>query len=240
MERVKTGIPGFDELVEGGIPSGSNILLSGSPATGKTIFGLQFLYEGALMYDEPGLYISYEEPRENLIKTTERFDWDIERMAGRNKLIIRSFPDETLFFDTFMADIRKAVKDYGIKRIVIDSLTTLCFQRSIEEEHGDRHLSEEEREKKFIFKLVSSLRDIKGATKLLISEVEGDDEGKLASEKASPFLCDGIIWIKFLTMGGTHSRQLIVRKMRHTRNVSAFTNLRISSAGISVEKMSDI
>jgi len=65
--------------------------------------------------------------------------------------------------------------------------------------------------------------------------VEGDDERKLASESASPFLCDGIIFVKYRTMGGNYSRELIVRKMRHTKNKTGFYPLEIGPTGITLK-----
>ncbi|HIP74098.1 MAG TPA: ATPase, partial [Euryarchaeota archaeon] len=55
MRRVPTGIPGLDNLIQGGFPSGSTILLSGGAGTGKTIFALQYIYSGAALYNEPGV-----------------------------------------------------------------------------------------------------------------------------------------------------------------------------------------
>lgn len=64
MERVATGIKGFDNLIEGGFPKGSAILLSGTPATGKTIFALEYLVNGARKFNERGLYVTFEEKRD--------------------------------------------------------------------------------------------------------------------------------------------------------------------------------
>jgi len=61
MERVQTGIKGFDGLIEGGFPKSSAILLSGTPATGKTIFALQYLVNGIEKFNEKGIYITFEE-----------------------------------------------------------------------------------------------------------------------------------------------------------------------------------
>jgi len=57
----KTGIKGFDELVQGGFPEGSSTLITGSPGTGKSIFGLQYIYNGAVKYKERGLYLTFEQ-----------------------------------------------------------------------------------------------------------------------------------------------------------------------------------
>ena len=84
MDRVKTGIPGFDELIEGGIPKGFNVLLVGQPGAGKTIFGLQYLVNGA-MQGENGLYISLDSPNEMVKSQGRRFGWDIDKLEREGK-----------------------------------------------------------------------------------------------------------------------------------------------------------
>ena len=61
IKRIETGIIGFDGLIKGGFPIASTVLLTGSPGTGKTIFGLQYLYNGALKFREKGLYVTFEQ-----------------------------------------------------------------------------------------------------------------------------------------------------------------------------------
>ncbi len=67
MQRVPTGVNGLDELMEGGFPAGRSILVSGACGTGKTIFGVQYLYQGAAKYSEPGVYVTLDE-RPDLIR----------------------------------------------------------------------------------------------------------------------------------------------------------------------------
>ena len=66
MERVKTGIPGFDDLVQGGFPKGASILVSGGTGSGKSIFAMQFIYNGAKQFNEPGLYVTLETNLKNI------------------------------------------------------------------------------------------------------------------------------------------------------------------------------
>ena len=61
MTRIPTAIPGLDELIEGGFIENDVILLTGGPGAGKSTFGVQFLYEGIVKYNEPGLYVTLEE-----------------------------------------------------------------------------------------------------------------------------------------------------------------------------------
>ena len=74
--RVKTGIEGLDQILEGGFLSGTNVLLEGPPGSGKTNLGLQLLYNGATLYDEPGLLISFEQHPEQIYQDALNFGMD--------------------------------------------------------------------------------------------------------------------------------------------------------------------
>ena len=79
LESCSTSIPGFDDLVEGGFPKGSMILLTGSPGTGKTIFGLQYIYNGA-MKGENGIYVCIESTPQSLKIQAARFGMDFDKL----------------------------------------------------------------------------------------------------------------------------------------------------------------
>ncbi|OYT54256.1 MAG: hypothetical protein B6U72_03600, partial [Candidatus Altiarchaeales archaeon ex4484_2] len=122
VERVKTGVDGLDGLVDGGFPEGSCVLVSGSPGTGKTIFGLQFLVEGALN-DEPGIYVTFEESREAVISQCQGFGWDLEKFEGENKIRINSVDPMTL--KQTLEKVEKEKEEINARRLVLDSLTTI-------------------------------------------------------------------------------------------------------------------
>src|SRR5437899_12633622 len=75
--RVSTGVPGLDDMLEGGFPTGSLITLAGRPGTGKTIFGSQFLYQGARESGEPGMYVSMLEGRKAYFRNMNRLGLDL-------------------------------------------------------------------------------------------------------------------------------------------------------------------
>src|SRR3989338_1781167 len=84
MERLKTGIEGLDELMQGGIPAASTVLISGGAGCGKTIFGMQYIYNGASQFNEPGVYVALEANVKNIIWNMESFSWDIKKLQGKN------------------------------------------------------------------------------------------------------------------------------------------------------------
>src|SRR3989338_3979840 len=88
VERIKSGIPGLDEMMDGGMPKGNLIVLSGDPGSGKTVLCWQFLYDGVTKYDEPGIYVSLEEPEETVVDGAGEFGWDLKSLTQTNKLKI--------------------------------------------------------------------------------------------------------------------------------------------------------
>ena len=110
MERIKTGVPGFDDLIEGGFPKNFSVLLSGSPGTGKTIFGLRFLNEG-LMNAERCAYITYSQSPKDILDQAAEFGWEMKGLE-----FIQLKPEE------FEEELRAKKFD----RIVMDSLSAIA------------------------------------------------------------------------------------------------------------------
>ena len=226
MNITKTGINGFDELVEGGLPQNSITLLTGTPGTGKTIFGLEFLYRGALM-GEKGLYISFEEPKENIIKQAKQFGWDLAKLEKEGKLVIDYIPSKTIT-NAVLSAIPTSIKQDGIKRIVIDSVSTLSL--SIPTIHTKVTEVTEFTIKRFIYNFIEDLRLAHAGTILLIGQSRNDKE--LSSDGVSEFVADGIIHVMYESLGGEYSRSLNIRKMRQCKNNEDIHPLEISSKGL--------
>ncbi|MBW2976659.1 hypothetical protein KY347_04395 [Candidatus Woesearchaeota archaeon] len=231
IKRVKTGIRGFDRLVEEGIPRGYNVLLSGSPGTGKTIFGIEFLKNGASRFNEPGLIITFEETPSNLIMQANQLGMSLKNLRENNKVIIKTLPEQEKLNESILIKmIDDAIKDYKIKRLVIDSLDTYA-NNIISFEEGEKPLSDKLWIKSVIYRLIKRLQKYTAITKILISET-GEGSERLSKDGVSEFLCDGVIKIDYMTMGGDYSRQLKVRKMRSTKNNPDSFPLEISGGGI--------
>lgn len=231
MELTETGIRGFDKFVEGGFPKGSSILISGSPGTGKTIFGIEFLHNGAIKYDEPGLYVSFEQRKDAIKAQAKQFNWDLEKLEKGKKIVIWDLP-ATLIEKNTADRIIKVIKENNIKRVVIDSLSTITFNtptiRAEIRDIGDVAI------KRFVYSFISKLKET-GATILLISQNRND--GSLTIDGVSEFICDGIINLKFQPMGGRFSRSLIIQKMRRRKNDEELHPIEISKKGIVVHSL---
>lgn len=248
ISRVKTGIPGFDELVQGGFPANSSVLVCGGPGTGKTIFCLQFLVAGAQENNEKGLYVTFEQRAGALREQAQQFGWDLSSLEKQGLLQIISLPLEKITEKT-IKDIQLVVKKKGIKRLVIDSLSTLVVNAPIYTTPSELAVKDVMGEniifsppiigdyivKRFIYSFIEQLR-VLNCTSLLISEASQSGE-YISRDTLSEFVCDGVVLITFESLGGAYSRSLIVRKMRETKNDEDVHPVEISDKGIVVHKI---
>ena len=88
LEKCPTGIAGLDEVTEGGLPRGRPTLVCGGAGSGKTLLAMEFIVRGITEYDEPGVYISFEETAEELAENTASLGFDLPDLIERNKLAI--------------------------------------------------------------------------------------------------------------------------------------------------------
>lgn len=247
-KRVPTGIPGFDDLIQGGFPKNSSILICGGPGTGKTIFSMEYLINGATKFNEKGLYVSFEQRVDALIEQAKQFGWDLEKLLKDGKIKIISIPVSGITKET-IKNIQETVKKENIKRLVIDSLSTLVVnapiyasskELSIEDVVGDNVIFSppvigDYVVKRFIYSFIEGLRNLDSTT-LLIGE-SGESGDSITRDTLSEFACDGIVIINFESLGGDYSRSLIVRKMRHTKNNEDVHPLEISNKGMIVHEV---
>ena len=131
--KSPTGIRGLDEMTHGGLPRGRPTLLCGSAGCGKTLFAMTFLYNGAVEYNEPGVFIAFEEQPEELVKNVGSLRYDIGKLIAEKKLAIdhiaieRTKISEAGEYDLEGLFIRLgfAIDSVGAKRVVIDTIETL-------------------------------------------------------------------------------------------------------------------
>jgi len=228
MGRVKTGIPGLDELVEGGFIESSSILLAGGAGTGKTIFATQFIYNGACQYGEPGIFISMEEGATNLWWNMKNFRWNLTKYEQDNliKLYRVGMIEPGEFAKRFNDEIEKIklmVNEMGAKRLVIDSTT--AFGMWMGEAANIRYS---------LFKLADELKELK-CTVLMTAETMGgrDQFSRFGVEE---FVTDAIIALYFRPP----QRVMLVKKMRGTKHNQRPHPYEIGENGIVIEPKEEV
>ena len=234
MKRIATGVKGLDGLIEGGIPEGNIVIVSGSTGSGKTFLGLQYLYHGALK-DEPGLYITLDERSEDLMKVIDSMDLDTSVFDERFQIVdgaalrkVIGTAEERarggiLDLEHLTKLIGTYIEGFGIKRVVLDSLTAVAFRY------------EDTAEFRFdLFRFCDYLK-VQGVTSLLLVEVE---EGSTAVDRfgVESFISDGVILLKFTERDSCLNPTLLVRKMRYTDHPTIRFNYSISSRGLEVHE----
>ncbi len=133
LPKAPTGIPGFDDVTEGGLPTGRPSLVCGAAGCGKTLFAVTFLVNGATQLGEPGVFMSFEERAEDLAANVASLGYDLDGLVAEGKLVIdhvrveRSEIEETGEYDLEGLFVRLgfAVDSIGAKRVVLDTVETL-------------------------------------------------------------------------------------------------------------------
>jgi circadian clock protein KaiC len=118
---------GFDEILLGGVPRNNNLLIEGPPGSGKTTFGLGFIYAGAAHFDEPGVIVSFELEPEKLLRDARGFEWDLQALIDAGKVkIIQTSPSVLLNeFRSSDGAFAAELTAIGARRLMIDGLTPL-------------------------------------------------------------------------------------------------------------------
>lgn len=213
-ERCVTGIEGLDSILGGGIPRGNMVLVSGSVGTGKTTLCLEFLVRGGER-GEKGLFLSVTESSDKLLENLSTFEFFTQELIQDRMLTFVDVPkvydrlglegqemtaEES---DLFLEALRSLVAESGARRVVIDSLTSICYR-----------FRQEELIRDFLLKLTKMLTGL-GVTSLLVSEI-GPQPGRYSQHGVEEAIVDGVILLGHTRRAGDMLRVLQVVKMRGT------------------------
>ena len=213
MNKISSGIEGFDQLLFGGFPQGRSYLVAGEPGAGKTIFTLQFLIEG-LKNGEKAVYISIDEKPAHVIADLEALGWSLRDYldAGLFQIV-----DVTSHFasaqigaggidiDRVITEVLGFVRDFGATRLVIDPIAPLIF--------SERQIPEVA---EYIRRLIFAIEDNPNCTTLLTSySPVGSD--KVSHHGIEEFAASGIIILKLQKLNTKYIRTVRVKKLRGTR-----------------------
>lgn len=222
--RVKSGINGFDELIQGGFERESIVLVVGASGTGKTILSMQFLYNGASLYNEPGVFLSFEEDKNQLYRQANQFGWDFDKLEKENKFRLLTFKPHqiTKILEEGGGQIRDALSEVKAKRIVVDSITA----------YGLLFRDEYKRREK-ILEFFNMLRKW-GVTSLVICE--DDPEVVEKEEGGIGFISDAVVSLYYDQdkEKGIRIHSLEILKMRGTKHTNKVCAINFEKDGVTV------
>ena len=224
MERVKTGIPGLDEMLWGGLLSQTANLVEGAPGTGKTTLGMQFICHGIVACGEPGLILTFEEFPQQYYSDAAGFGWDFRQMEREGKLrVIMTSPEVSLAdLEQVGGRIERLVQEIGVKRILVDSLSH--FERLSED---PVHL------RSIVYGFINALKR-EGLTAVLTREsttLLGEAGG---ADDALAYLVDSYILLRYVEIDSAIHKALLVLKMRGSNHDKGIRQFEITSRGIEV------
>jgi len=244
MERTKTGMAGLDELLNGGIPKNAVVLISGGAGSGKTVMGLQFLVKGAMDYGEKGVFVTFEETREDIISQASQFGWDLAKLEGEGKLKIVTFVPSKhhLSFVNFQLD--EMMSTFKPSRLVYDSISTVgvyaeiladvetLTSLGIKKEDMAIELSPDTVTRRAVMDIMARLKSYQ-LTSLVISELP-KQSNFLSRDTVSEFVADGIIVLHCLERKEKKVRAIEVLKMRRTQHSMDLIPMLMGESGIEV------
>lgn len=224
-KRINTGIPGVDEMIDGGLPQNSVALISGPPGMGKSNFGMQFIYEGAKHYNEPGVYLTVEDTPDNVKKYGAAFGWDFDELEKEGKIAIVT---QTIYGglkkdrqkQESTETLNAAIERIKAKRIVLDSAT--LFKYLFPNDVSRR------------INLLNFIEQVKAedCTTLMISEQH--ESSMDITYLDEHFLCDGLFLLFWSRHRDRHERCFRVIKMRGSEIMPDIRPYKITSKGIVV------
>jgi KaiC/GvpD/RAD55 family RecA-like ATPase len=232
--KVRSGIPGFDSIMSGGFRRGRTVVLSGPPGSGKTTFGLQFLYSGAKDFDEPGILVTLSQSPTDLRNDFESFGWDVQKLVDEGRLIIidaRPFKmeegfvalDESLYrgealpFMHLTQLIVSSIKRIEAKRLVIDSLTVLGMQYT-----NNFYI------RQGLQGMIHALEE-RHCTSILITETT-----ELEKTPIEWYVASGIVLLHHIRKDDTMERAIQIVKMRGLRHNEQIFPIKLNESGLQV------
>ena len=226
LSKALTGIKGLDEITNGGLPKNRPTLLCGNTGCGKTVMSMEFLVHGAVKYNEPGVFFSFEETVDELITNMNSIHLDMEKLIKEKKIYIEYLESEksqvaeagSYDLEGLFVRLQNAIQKIGAKRVVLDSLDALF--------HGlDKEILRGE-----IKRLFKWLKE-KGVTSLITSEIE---ENFLAKNGLEKFVADCVITLDGRVINQTTTRRLRIVKMRGSSHGTNEYPFIIDGYGVSV------
>lgn len=231
IPRIKTGVAGVDDQIQGGIPEHSLIVTIGGPGTGKTVFGLEFLRE-ALRNDQKAMFIALEQSDTDILQTARELGWSFDQHVECGDLVVIDLdPLEMVgHLDTIRRELPILIKQFGASRLVLDSVSVL---EMMYDDQATRRTQ--------IFDLLNSLKNA-GVTTMLTSEAS--EESAYASKYGIvEYLSDAELVFRYIRSADDFRETrmaLEIQKIRdanHSREIKPYS---LTATGMSVYEEANI
>lgn len=222
QELIPVGISGLDTMLEGGVPSASSTLLAGSPGSGKTMFGLHFLAEGAGR-GERGLYLGFYESPEQLVEKAAGVGLELAPFVAEGVLQLRWTMPFEVTGDRLLDQILQSVEEHGAKRFVLDGAEAFI-----------RSLAYPERGPDLLGALLYCLHERGVSAVITLAVSDRADHLLLLPDTELIRIADNIIGLRYVEQGGEMRRLLSVRKKRDGSADPSVREFVISDDGIDV------
>jgi circadian clock protein KaiC len=192
LDKLPTGIPGFDQISNGGLPRNRTALVAGTAGSGKTVLALQFLLRGVRDYNQPGVFVTFEETPADLMQNVHSFGWDLEGLLKKRMIaVVDATPEpgeETVQSGAFdlsalMARIESAVREIRAERVILDAVGALFPQ-----------FTDSNTVRRELHRIAVGLRRLNVTTLITLERVE--EEGGVGRFGVEEFVADNVLLLR--------------------------------------------
>jgi circadian clock protein KaiC len=224
IERVTTGIKGLDEMLGGGFLRDTANLIEGAPGTGKTTLGMQFIYNGIVQADEPGLIITFEEFPKQYYRDAAAFGWDFHDLEKKGvlKIVMTSPEVSRMDIESVGGMIETYIAQMGARRVVVDSMTH--FGRLTEDAIELRDIE---------FNFINALKR-EGLTSILTRE-SPVLLGEAPQDDNLGFVVDSYLMLRYVEIESAIRKALLVLKMRGSDHAKDIRQFDVTEYGFEVQ-----
>lgn len=234
--KAPTGIEGFDEITQGGLPRGRTTLVEGGPGSGKTIMALQTLVNGACQHGEPGIFVAFEESSSRIMANSEKFGWDLASLQQKKLFFLDVQPAPDLFqsgsFDLggMLSGLEAKAREIKAKRIVFDAMDVLLAL-----------LNDPIAERREVYRLHEWLLT-HGFTAVITAKLDNDDRSPNGPPQLGfmQFMVDCAVLLNHRVIQGISQRNLRVVKFRGSAFAENESPFLIGSGGLEVAGARDL
>jgi circadian clock protein KaiC len=226
MKRVTTGIPGLDQMLDGGfLPQTAN-LIEGAPGTGKTTLGMQFIYNGIVDSNESGIILTFEEFPKQYYRDAATLGWDFKRLEKQGKLrILMSSPEVTKAdLEQMGGRIETLADEIDARRILVDSLS-----------HFERLSQDPIELRSILYSFINGLKR-EGLTSVLTRESPALLGEAASVDEDIAFVADSYVLLRYVEIESAVHKALLVLKLRGSNHAIDIRRFTIGENGITVQE----